>query len=61
MNEIDDAARGVEAFLAPVMIPRLEKELTHLSQGHDLVGKDGGSGTCLSRVPLDSRAQLPLR
>jgi hypothetical protein len=30
-------------------IPQLKNDLTMLSQGHDLVGKDGNPGTCLER------------
>jgi hypothetical protein len=47
MKEINDATSSVKAFLDPGGIPRLKSELTMVSQGHDLFGKDGNSGTCL--------------
>jgi hypothetical protein len=47
MKEIDDARSGVTPFLDPSAISQIESDLTRLSQGHDLVGKDGNSGTCL--------------
>jgi hypothetical protein len=48
MKEIDDARSGVTPLLDPSVVPRLETDLTRLSEGLELVGKDGNSGTCLS-------------
>jgi hypothetical protein len=48
MKEIDDARSSVTALLDPSAISQLRTDLTVLSQGHDLIGKDGNSGTCLS-------------
>ena len=47
MKEIDDARNRVTPLLDPSAIAPLETDLTRLSQGHELVGKDGTSGTCL--------------
>jgi hypothetical protein len=48
IEEIHDATSRVTALLDPSAISLLGADLTLLSQGHDLVGKNGNSGTCLS-------------
>ena len=47
LKNINDAMSSVNAFLEPSAISPLKNDLTMLSQGHDLVGKDGNPGTCL--------------
>jgi len=47
LTELNDAMRSVNTFLAPSAVSQLKNDLTMLSQGHDLVGKDGNPGTCL--------------
>jgi hypothetical protein len=47
IEAIHDATSRVSAFLDPSASSRLENDLTVLSQGHDVVGKDGNGGTCL--------------
>jgi hypothetical protein len=46
LEAIKHATSSVDAFLDPSVISRLENDLTLLSRGHDLVGKDN-PGTCL--------------
>jgi hypothetical protein len=51
MKEINDATDHVKASLDPSAIFQLKNELTMISQGHDLIGKDGNAaGTCM-RTP----------
>ncbi len=47
LETLDDAMSPVRAPLDPSTLSRFENDLTVLSQGLDLVGKDGKPGTCL--------------
>ena len=47
LKNVNDAMSSINALLEPSAISRLKNDLAMLSQGHDLVGKDGNAGTCL--------------
>jgi hypothetical protein len=47
LEAIHDAMSSIDAFLDPSAISQLRNDLTMLSRGLDVVGKDGNPGTCL--------------
>lgn len=47
MKELNDATDRARASLDPAASSQLEAELTLVSKGHDLVGREGIVGTCL--------------
>jgi hypothetical protein len=46
-EQINDLTSSLDAFLDPSAVYQLNRDLAVVSRGHELLGKDGSSGTCL--------------